>query len=57
MHGAEEAHRALLNEALYGVLRILGLIIPTYLHVQFSAEQIVSEVCQGLRNAESFPLA
>ena len=30
--GAEEAHRALPNEALYGVLRILGLINPAYLH-------------------------
>ena len=29
--GAEEAHRALPNEALYGDLRILGLIIPAYL--------------------------
>ena len=31
--GAEEAHRALPNEALYGDLRILGLIIPAYLRV------------------------
>ena len=31
--GAEEAHRALPNEALYGDLRILGLIIPAYLQV------------------------
>ena len=31
--GAEEAHRALPNEALYGVFRILGLIIPAYLQV------------------------
>ena len=30
--GAEEALRALPNEALYGVLRILGLINPAYLH-------------------------
>ena len=30
--GAEEAHRALSNEALYGVLRTLGLINPAYLH-------------------------
>ena len=29
--GAEEAHRALPNEALYGVLRMLGLINPAYL--------------------------
>ena len=32
--GAEEAHRALPNEALYGDLRILGLIISAYLLVQ-----------------------
>ena len=30
--GAQEAHRALPNEALYGDLRLLGLIIPAYLH-------------------------
>ena len=29
---AEEAHRALPNEALYGVLRMLGLIIPVCLY-------------------------
>ena len=34
--GAEAAHRALLNEALYGVLRILGLINPAYLHKVWS---------------------
>ena len=33
--GAEEAHRALPNEALYGDLRILGLIIPAYLHTEW----------------------
>ena len=33
MGGAEEAHRALPNEALYGVLRILGLINPAYLQI------------------------
>ena len=38
--GAEEAHRALPNEALYGIFRILGLTIPTYLHARLSAEQL-----------------
>ena len=33
--GAEEAHRALPTEALYGDLRILGLSIPAYLHWQW----------------------
>ena len=37
--GAEEAHRALPNEALYGDLRILGLIIPAYLHTAWQPGQ------------------
>ena len=32
---AEDAHRALPNEAFYRNLRILGLIIPAYLHLQW----------------------
>ena len=56
--GAEEAHRALPNEALYGNLRMLGLIIPAYLHTAWQPGQAknlasrVSSHCSVLINLQ-----
>ena len=46
----EEAHRALPNEARYGDLRILGLIIPAYLQREWqpgSAKNLASRQPSG----------
>ena len=53
--GTQEAHRAVSNEALYGVFRISGLITLTYLHL-WNCWQAVSMPCfPALGKKNPFP--
>ena len=52
--GTQEAHRAVSNEALYGVFRIPGLITLTYLHL-WNCWQAVSIPCFPALGQEPLP--
>ena len=54
--GTQEAHRAVSNEALYGVFRISGLITLTYLHLWNCWQAVLIPCFPALGQRTTFPL-
>ena len=54
--GTQEAHRAVSNEALYGVFRISGLITLTYLHLWNCWQAVLIPCFPALGTRTTFPL-
>ena len=53
--GTQEAHRAVSNEALYGVFRISGLITLTYLHLWNCWQVVFLSVFPSIRTKNLSP--
>ena len=53
--GTQEAHRAVSNEALYGVIRISGLITLTYLHLWNCWQAVILRCLPALEPKNPLP--